>query len=200
MHRCYASARHTDSVICSRRVETMLRVALLVDGWNILKAADRLKRRINFGELPRAVTNANGNKSREIVFQRFYIGPVSGRNAPDRIARIADEVKAFGYEWIQCVTENTRLKTDVDSHIKMDMLQWAYCHSVDLIALCSGDGGYTEAIRRVKVLGLRVEVYTVKASNHIAPALERNVHAIPIHLQILKTAIVGENQACLPFC
>ncbi len=61
----------------------MLRVALLVDGWNLLKTADRIKRRVNFGELPRAVVGPN--ESRDIVFQRFYIGPISGRNAPQRV-------------------------------------------------------------------------------------------------------------------
>ena len=44
-------------------------------------------------------------------------------------------------------------------YLAMDILTWAYCHSVDMIALCSGDGGYAEAIRRAKALRLRVEVY-----------------------------------------
>ena len=154
----------------------MLRVALLVDGWNLLKTADRIKRRVNFGELPRAVIGPN--KSRDIVFQRFYIGPISGRNAPQRVGRIADEVKAFGYEWIQCATENARPKTMVDTFIAMDILTWSYCHSVDVIALCSGDAGYAEAMRRAKVLGLRVEVYTIKSNGQLCASLERNAHSI----------------------
>jgi hypothetical protein len=32
----------------------MQRVALLIDGWNLLKAADRLKRRVNLSDLARA--------------------------------------------------------------------------------------------------------------------------------------------------
>ena len=153
----------------------MLRVALLVDGWNLLKTADRLKKRVNLAELPRAA--AGNHASREIVFQRFYLGPITGRNALQRVKRIEDEVRAFGYEWVQCTTENARAETAVDTYITMDMLGWAYCHSVDVIALCSGDGGYAEAIRRVKVLGQRVEVYAIKSGNHLAPALERNAHA-----------------------
>jgi hypothetical protein len=154
----------------------MLRVALLVDGWNILKAANRVMRRVNFGQLPHVV--AGVTKSRQIVFQRFYAGPITGRNAPQRVARIADEVKAFGYEWIQCITEGAYPKTTVDTYLAMDILTWAYCHSVDVIALCSGDGGYAEAMRRAKALGLRVEVYAIKSGNHLSATLERNAHSI----------------------
>ena len=154
----------------------MLRVALLVDGWNILKAADRIKRRVNFGQLPHVVVGTHRN--REIVFQRFYIGPIAGRNASQRVACIADEVKAFGYEWIQCITEGAYPKTTVDTYLAMDILTWAYCHSVDVIALCSGDGGYAEAMRRAKALGLRVEVYAIKSGNHLSATLERNAHSI----------------------
>jgi uncharacterized LabA/DUF88 family protein len=156
-------------------VDHMLKVALLIDGWNLLKTADRLKQRVNLAELPRAA--AGNHASREIVFQRFYLGPITGRYALQRVKRIEDEVRAFGYEWVQCTTENARAETAVDTYITMDMLGWAYCHSVDIIALCSGDGGYAEAIRRVKVLGQRVEVYAIKSGNHLAPALERNAHA-----------------------
>ena len=154
----------------------MLRVALLVDGWNILKSADRIKRRVNFGQLPHVVAGAN--KNRQIVFQRFYIGPIIGRNAAQLVGRIADEVRAFGYEWIQCATEGAYPKTTVDMYLAMDILTWAYCHSVDVIALCSGDGGYAEAMRRAKVLGLRVEVYAIKSGNHLSATLERNAHSI----------------------
>jgi hypothetical protein len=147
-----------------------------VDGWNILKAANRVMRRVNFGQLPHVVAGAT--KSRQIVFQRFYVGPITGRNAPQRVARIADEVKAFGYEWIQCITEGAYPKTTVDTYLAMDILTWAYCHSVDVIAMCSGDGGYAEAMRRAKALGLRVEVYAIKSGNHLSATLERNAHSI----------------------
>jgi len=154
----------------------MLRVALLVDGWNILKSADRVKRRVNFGQLPHVVDGAH--KNRQIVFQRFYIGPIIGRNAAQLVGRIADEARAFGYEWIQCATEGAYPKTTVDMYLAMDILTWAYCHSVDVIALCSGDGGYAEAMRRAKALGLRVEVYAIKSGNHLSATLERNAHSI----------------------
>jgi uncharacterized LabA/DUF88 family protein len=163
-------------LLAQSRSVIMLRVALLVDGWNILKSADRIKRRVNFGQLPHVVAGANRN--REIIFQRFYIGPVTGRNAAQRVGRIADEVRAFGYEWIQCATEGAHSKTTVDTYLAMDILTWAYCHSVDVIALCSGDGGYAEAIRRAKVLGLRVEVYAIRSGNHLSATLERNAHSI----------------------
>lgn len=159
----------------------MLRTALLIDGWNILKSADRIKRRVNFAELPHIV--AGVNRDRHIVFQRFYIGPVTGRNATQRVGRIADEVKAFGYEWVQCATENARPKTMVDAFIAMDILTWSYCHSVDVIALCSGDAGYAEAIRRAKTLGLLVEVYTIKSNGLLCASLERHAH----HIQDLET-------------
>jgi hypothetical protein len=32
----------------------------------------------------------------------------------------------------------------------MDILTWSYCHSVDVIALYSGDGDYAEAARRAR--------------------------------------------------
>jgi len=109
-------------LLAQSRSVVMLRVALLVDGWNILKSADRIKRRVNFGQLPHVVTGAN--KNREIVFQRFYIGPITGRNAAQRVGRIADEVRAFGYEWIQCATEGAYSKTTVDMYLAMDILTW----------------------------------------------------------------------------
>jgi hypothetical protein len=56
----------------------MLRVALLVDRWSILKSGDRIKRRVNLGQLPHVVVGTHRN--RQIVFQRFYIGPITGRN------------------------------------------------------------------------------------------------------------------------
>jgi uncharacterized LabA/DUF88 family protein len=64
----------------------------------------------------------------------------------------------------------------VDTFIAMDILTWSYCHSVDVIALCSGDAGYAEAIRRAKVLGLRIEVYTIKSNGQLCASLERNTH------------------------
>ena len=54
---------------------------------------------------------------------------------------------------------------------------WSYCHSVDVIALYSGDGDYAEAARRARALGLRVEVYAIKASHHLSTALERSANS-----------------------
>ena len=131
---------------------------------------------MNFGQLPHVVVGTH--KNRQIVFQRFYIGPITARNAAQLVGRIADEARAFGYEWLQCATEGVYPKTTVDMYLAMDILTWAYCHSVDVIALCSGDGGYAEAIRRAKALGLRVEVYALKSGNHLSATLERNAHSI----------------------
>jgi uncharacterized LabA/DUF88 family protein len=123
----------------------MQRVAILVDGWNLLKAADRLKRRVNLAELAHAAL-AHG-PDRYIAFQRFYIGPNSGFGTTQRVERLADQVRSLGYEWVQCSTEGAYPKTVVDAHIIMDILTWSYCHSVDVIALYSGDGDYAEAAR-----------------------------------------------------
>ncbi len=57
----------------------MQRVAILVDGWNLLKAADRLKRCVNLAELAHAAL-AHGS-DQHIAFQRVYIGPNSGFGA-----------------------------------------------------------------------------------------------------------------------
>jgi len=57
----------------------MQRIAILVDGWNLLKAADRLKRRVNLAELAHAALAHHPD--RYIAFQRFYIGPNSGFSA-----------------------------------------------------------------------------------------------------------------------
>ena len=83
----------------------------------------------------------------------------------------------------QCATENARPKTMVDTFIAMDILTWSYCHSVDVIALCSGDAGYAEAMRRAKTLGLRVEVYAIKSNGQLCASLERHAH----HIQDLET-------------
>jgi hypothetical protein len=40
----------------------MQRVAILVDGWNLLKAADRLKRRVNLAELAHAAPAHSPNR------------------------------------------------------------------------------------------------------------------------------------------
>lgn len=154
----------------------MQRVALLVDGWNLLKSAERVDRRINFEQLRNIVMGAG--REREIVFQRFYMGPPVGLGMSEITRDIEREVTMFGYECVFCVTENPTPKTAVDAYIIMDMLTYAYCRSVDVIALCSGDAGYAEAIRRIKVLGLRVEVYAIKSNGHFPPALEQNAHSI----------------------
>src|SRR5512136_1672379 len=154
----------------------MQRVVILIDGWNLLKAADRLKRRVNLAELAHAALAHSPD--RYIAFQRFYIGPNSGSGAAQRVERLAEEAQSLGYEWGQCSTEGAYPKTVVDAHIIMDILTWAYCHSVDVIALCSGDGDYAEAMRRAKALGLRVEVYAIKSSNHLSATLERNAHSV----------------------
>ena len=92
---------------------------------------------MNLGQLPHVVVGIHRN--RQIVFQRFYIGPITGRNAAQLVGRIANEARAFGYEWIQCATEGAYPKITVDMYLAMDILTWAYCHSVDVIALCSGE-------------------------------------------------------------
>jgi len=154
----------------------MLKIALLVDGWNLLKAAHRVRRRVKLGELPHAVVG--NHDGRHIVFQRFYVGPITGRNAQQRVGQIAHEARAAGFEWVSCTTDGAFAKSTVDTQITTDLLTWAYCHSVDVLALCSGDGGYAEAVQRAKALGLRVEVYAVKASHHLSVALERSANSI----------------------
>jgi len=167
----------------------MQRVALVVDGWNILKAADRVRRRINFGELPRVVTALNG-KSREIVFQRFYVGPANGNE------HLEDEIRTFNYEWVQCVTDNGNPKTTVDIVISNDILTWAHCHSVEIIALCSGDGDFADTIRRAQVLGLCVEVYGIKLGHHISGALEQIANRV-LDLEALGVLQRGEGSLAI---
>jgi len=58
-----------------RGARHMQRVAILVDGWNLLKAADRLKQRVNLAELAHAALVHQPD--RYIAFLRFYIGPNS---------------------------------------------------------------------------------------------------------------------------
>jgi len=72
----------------------MLKIALLIAGWNLLEAAHRIKTRVNLIELPRAVA---GNPNRHIVFQRFYIGPITGRNAQQRVGQSAHEARVSGF-------------------------------------------------------------------------------------------------------
>jgi len=155
--------------------EYIQRVAILVDGWNLLKAADRLKRRVNLAELAHGALAHSPD--RYIAFQRFYIGPNSGLGAAQRVERLAEEARSLGHEWVQCSTEGAYPKTVVDAHIIMDILTWSYCHSVDVIALYSGDGDYAEAARRARALGLRIEVYAIKASHHLSTALERSANS-----------------------
>jgi len=92
----------------------MQRVAILVDGWNLLKAADRLKRRVNFAELARAALASHSD--RYIVFQRLYIGPNNGFGTTQRVERLA-EVHNLGYEWVQCSTEGAYPKTVLCPHL-----------------------------------------------------------------------------------
>ncbi len=60
----------------------MQRVAILVDGWNLLKAADRVKQRVNLAELARAVPINHC-----VVFQRLFL---SGENMLRAISWIFD--------------------------------------------------------------------------------------------------------------
>jgi len=53
---------------------------------------------------------------------------------------VAEQVRSLGYEGVQCSTEGRYPKTVVDAHIIMGILTGSYCHSVDVIALFSGDG------------------------------------------------------------
>ena len=70
----------------------MQRVAILVDGWNLLKAAGRLKRRVNLAELAHAALAHCPH--RYIAFQRFYIGPNSGFGTAQRVERLVEEVRS----------------------------------------------------------------------------------------------------------
>ncbi len=170
----------------------MQRVAILIDGWNLLKAADRLKRRVNLAELAHAALARS--PERYIAFQRFYIGPTNGVGPVQRVERLAEEVRTLGYEWVQCSTEGAYPKTVVDAHIIMDILTWSYCHSVEVLALYSGDGDYAEAVRRARALGLRVEVYAIKASHHLSTALERSANSIH-DLEALEALYPGPDAA-----
>ncbi len=154
----------------------MLRTAVLADGWNLLKAAHRLDQHVNLSQLPRVIAGCQAD--RHIVFQRFYVGPSSGRNAQQEVDRLAQEARMAGFEWVVCATEGAYAKTTVDLAITADLLTWAYCHSADVIALLSGDGGYAEAVHRAKAVGLRVEVYAIRSSHHLSTALERSANAV----------------------
>jgi len=70
----------------------MQRVAILVDGWNLLKAAGRLQRRVNLAELAHATLAHCPH--RYIAFQRFYIGPNSGFGTAQRVERLAEEARS----------------------------------------------------------------------------------------------------------
>ena len=72
----------------------MQRVAILVDSWNLLKAADRLKRRVDLAELAHAAPAHSPN--RYSAFQCFYIGPSSGFSAAQRVERLAEEAHGLG--------------------------------------------------------------------------------------------------------
>ena len=69
----------------------MQRVAILVDGWNLLKAADRLKRRVNLVELAHAALAQSPD--RYVAFQRFYIDPNSGFGAAQQVGRLVEEAR-----------------------------------------------------------------------------------------------------------
>jgi len=46
----------------------------------------------------------------------------------------------IGFEWVSCTTDGAFAKGTVDTQITTDFLTWTYCHSVDVLALCSGEG------------------------------------------------------------
>ncbi len=136
----------------------MLKVALAIDGLNILKGAALLKKRLDWAALSRL---ASDNGKREVLFRRFYIGPPSEGFPAAQHAALRQEIESLrvGYAWIRCESPGMRAgkpKSTVDVTIVMDMMTWATSGRIDVINLVSGDGDYIRVVRRVREMGVKV--------------------------------------------
>lgn len=133
-----------------------MKVALAVDGLNLLKGALLLQKRPDLAMLLRLVSD---NGKREVLFKHFYIGPPSESFPAAQHTALKQEIERMGYAWVRCESPGTRpgkAKSTVDVTIVMDMMTWAASGRVDVINLVSGDGDYTRVVHRVREMGVKV--------------------------------------------
>lgn len=149
----------------------MTRVAIVIDGLNITRAATRLNKRVDYALLARVLSD---NGRREILFKNFYVGPMRNGGC-DQLKR---EIEELGYAWICCESLSSRpdrLKSTVDLSVAMDMLTWAFTSRIDIVFLAAGDGDYCKVVHRVREMGIRVYLLGIGGDSHVADVLLREI-------------------------
>lgn len=156
----------------------MIKVALAIDGLNILKAAAQLNKRVDLAMLLHALSD---NGKRDILFKNFYIGPPGSGNLPaGQYDAVQREVEEMGYTWICCELPGSRpdrVKSTVDVTIVMDVMTWASSGRIDIICLASGDGHFAHAVHRAREMGVKVCVMGIISCGHMSNDLMREIRA-----------------------
>lgn len=116
-----------------RSVETIERVAVLIDGPNFFMMAQRMGIRVDYFRFVNVIT-----LNRKAVLKNVYCQPPVSQKRRDFYKRLK---KSYHLDVIECEEG-----FDVDEILKQDLRYIAQREDIDTIILVSGDTGYLDAI------------------------------------------------------
>jgi uncharacterized LabA/DUF88 family protein len=140
----------------------MIRVAVFVDGSNMMGQLKALQRRPNFPALlPHLATAEEGRYLQEA---QVYL-PLPNEN-PESCARFHDWLRHQGFVVVSKRAKqlpNGASKCDLDGELLLDALEYAMTVKPDVLVLATGDGDCATLARRLRARGIRVEVASLSA-------------------------------------
>ena len=153
------------------------KIMIFIDGSNLFKAANRMNVYFQYSKLAKILT-----KDRNVIRIFYYSGRKVPNTSPQK--RYFKMLKKLGFEVIttplkkrefkcpECDHEELiEIEKGVDASLSTDLLWYASQNAYDIAILLSGDSDYVPAVKRVRLLGKSVEVWSFE--NPLAPELKK---------------------------
>ena len=148
----------------------MEQIVVFIDNSNIFKGFRKYNIKADYEKLKKTITH--GRKLNGIFLYEGVIYPMS----PEKKKWYKDLSNKSGYvikASFDKIAFNDAIEKKIDIKIAIDMVSLAYENAYDTAVLASGDGDFVPAVKKVKELNKKVELWAFRYS--LANALKREV-------------------------
>jgi uncharacterized LabA/DUF88 family protein len=148
----------------------MERIIIFIDNSNIFKGFQKYNIKADYEKLKNIITK--DRKLQGIFLYEGVVYPMS----PKKKKWYEDLSKNSGYvikASFDKIALSDTIEKKVDIHIAIDIVSLAYENAYDIAVLLSGDGDFVPAVKKVKELDKKVEVWAFRYS--LANALKKEL-------------------------